>query len=200
LEGQEQKLGECQSALVREKAEHQALLTARDAHIGELKGIIANSSASACSEIGLQSLRREPTPLQREYRDGYRSRFLAAKQKWSVRELIKVLGHWDSNVREMAAQELASRGNDSVTDLVDALGGEWLTNRGLSLVGLFYGRKIQQFVEITRLLASIGDPAVGLLAAQLMSPERLPKARAIMALRCINTARANEILQRVAHE
>lgn len=197
LEGQEQKLDECQSALAREKAEHQALLAARDARIEELKGNTAHSGASACCEIGLQIILPGPTALQREYRDEYQSRIRVGKKKWSAWELIRALEHWDPNVREIAAQELASRGNDSVSDLVDGLHGGPLTNLGLKILGRFCGRKIQRFVEIIRVLASIGDPAVGVLNERLMSPEWRPRARAIIALRCINTERANEVLQRV---
>jgi len=108
----EKKLQGSQSVLLEEQSRHQAALHSRDEEIEQLRRSLGNARALTGAGIDIRTILAGPLPAQREHLQ--QDREAVAKQAAefgtdSDAKLIDALGHWDSYVRNTAAQALASR-------------------------------------------------------------------------------------------
>jgi hypothetical protein len=193
----EKKLQECQSTLAEEQSEHQATLKLKDSLIERLKTDLSNVAASEGFGVGLQSVLSAPNYFQLERLDSDREeiRGLIAKGGAYPSRLIGALGHWDCDVREMAAKELVSRREEVLPQLIGRLDCFGLVDIVLVVVGWLVGPPIQRLTMISQVLGAIGDPAVPQLEKLLFNKRKTPRIRAITTLRRIDTKQANEVLE-----
>jgi len=195
----ENKLRECQSALAREELEHQSVLKSQETLLEQLQAKTERSAVLGDSSIDLQSILAPPARSRLDHleRDREAVRKLVAEAgPDSQSGLIDRLGHWDCYVRNRAAQELASKGATVVPELVAQLSGKNFIDLVLMPVGHFFGERIQRYVTTITVLSAIGDPAVPQLEDLLLGVRDDLRVRAIIALRLINTQKANETLER----
>jgi hypothetical protein len=199
LSAKNNELEKCQLELFQEKVNHENEIQTKNILIENLQAANRKSTTSIGLKIGIRSFLYPPDSDQRQRvgkeRENIRN-IVSERNLNSVSYLIRSLGHWDLEIREMAVEGLVALEEKAIPDLVSRLRFETLKDYILGLIGWLTGEAIQRRLLVIKVLTSIGTNAIPELEELLLSGHEASKVRALIVLKEMNTEESNAVLER----